>query len=486
MGRPVHNIKKWAIIALSAGVISALAFFMVMMAALVQLAANDGEKIGGTISITGTIEGEDAEFEISGAVNAAGIKTPKDVTLDEDDAEIDYSGFGSIHGVSSGDFTPTDPQLDTARAVYDKLIEEGFTSQAACGVLGNIQAKSGFDPGAIEGGNGIGAGLFQWSYGRRDALEKFAEEQGKSWKNVSVQTDFLIYELETDNAWKQQLKNCHAVGISALYCDQIFGVTHPQWNLDKFKACGDIKKAAVIFCNHFERPGIPALNNRIKYAAGYYEAICTTAELAVTVKLHGKRGSGNAYSFSGTINGQKIETSGTITGAGGKSEISTHGTIGNISMESGDLLSIARTQMGTIGGDTYRKWYTGYADGAAWCATFVSWCANKCGYIENGLIPKFAYVPDGVTWFNQRGRWKARDEIPAPGDLIFFDYNGNGSADHVGFVEVVEGGRITTIEGNTNTSSVSAGQVDSHIYEVGQGSIFGFGVLNTGGTENDL
>ena len=44
---------------------------------------------------------------------------------------------------------------------------------------------------------------------------------------------------------------------------------------------------------------------------------------------------------------------------------------------------------GAVGGDKYRKWYTGSADGANWCATFVSWIADQCGLIDAKVIPKY-------------------------------------------------------------------------------------------------
>ena len=54
-----------------------------------------------------------------------------------------------------------------------------------------------------------------------------------------------------------------------------------------------------------------------------------------------------------------------------------------------DIVSVAESQLGNIGGQPYWSWY-GFNSRVEWCATFVSWCANQCGYIENGIIPKFA------------------------------------------------------------------------------------------------
>ncbi|POP30108.1 CHAP domain-containing protein, partial [Lactonifactor longoviformis] len=67
-----------------------------------------------------------------------------------------------------------------------------------------------------------------------------------------------------------------------------------------------------------------------------------------------------------------------------------------------------------------------------WCACFVSWCYNQAGKSE----PRFAGCQSqGVPWFQSRGQWGARGyENIAPGDAIFFDWDGDGSADHVGLV----------------------------------------------------
>ena len=114
-----------------------------------------------------------------------------------------------------------------------------------------------------------------------------------------------------------------------------------------------------------------------------------------------------------------------------------------------DIVEVARKEMGATNGNKYRKWYTGRADGQPWCATFVSWCANQCGFIDSGIIPKFALCSDGSDWFKARNLWKGRNYTPKPGDIVFFDWDGNGDPNHVGIVEYAEGNKIHTLEGNT-------------------------------------
>lgn len=128
------------------------------------------------------------------------------------------------------------------------------------------------------------------------------------------------------------------------------------------------------------------------------------------------------------------------------------------SVGSSDIVSVAASQIGNIGGQPYWSWY-GFDSRVEWCACFVSWCANQCGYIEAGIIPRFAGCQsEGVQWFKTCGLWKDRGFSPKPGDIIFFDWIDkdtgvrDGSADHVGIVEKVENGRVYTIEGNSSDS----------------------------------
>lgn len=122
-----------------------------------------------------------------------------------------------------------------------------------------------------------------------------------------------------------------------------------------------------------------------------------------------------------------------------------------------EIVSVALSQIGNVGGMPYWSWY-GFDYHVEWCACFVSWCANECGYIENGIIPQFAWCPSGVAWFEERSLWQDGSYEPRPGDIIFFDWDDpdtdgqDGSADHVGIVERVEGGYVYTVEGNSGDS----------------------------------
>ena len=132
------------------------------------------------------------------------------------------------------------------------------------------------------------------------------------------------------------------------------------------------------------------------------------------------------------------------------------------------IVQVALTQEGNSG-DTYWSWY-GFDSRVEWCACFVSWCAEQCGYLESGVIPKFSLCSDGVDWFHARGQFQDASYVPAAGDIIFFDWENDGTIDHVGIVESVTNGVVNTIEGN------SGDKVARKSYNMGSNAIYGYGV----------
>lgn len=134
------------------------------------------------------------------------------------------------------------------------------------------------------------------------------------------------------------------------------------------------------------------------------------------------------------------------------------------------IVEVAKQQVGNVGGEPYWRWY-GFNSRIEWCAAFVSWCANEVGLIKEGKIPKFAGVATGISWFKERGEWQEKGYSPRPGDIIFFDWEVDEKANHVGIVEKVENGIIHTVEGNSTNDSCREKQ-----YDINSKVIFGFGV----------
>jgi len=141
-----------------------------------------------------------------------------------------------------------------------------------------------------------------------------------------------------------------------------------------------------------------------------------------------------------------------------------YGTDNNSSMT-----NIALAQVGNVGGEPYWTWY-GFNHRVEWCAVFVSWVANELGYIEAGIIPKFVACINGVEWFKDRGLWKDDNYTPKESDIVFFDWEEDGSVDHVGIVIKVENNKIYTVEGNSTDDSCR--QLE---YSINSNVIYGYG-----------
>ena len=140
---------------------------------------------------------------------------------------------------------------------------------------------------------------------------------------------------------------------------------------------------------------------------------------------------------------------------------------------SGDIVEVATYQIGNLGGQPYWSWY-GFSSRVEWCACFVSWCANECGYIQAGTVPKFSYCQTGMGWFKDAGCWQdaGTGYEPKPGDIVFFDWEGDGHVDHVGIVEYVKGGYVHTIEGNNGDA------VRRSSYSLSSSVLVGYGLLS--------
>ena len=133
------------------------------------------------------------------------------------------------------------------------------------------------------------------------------------------------------------------------------------------------------------------------------------------------------------------------------------------------VVDIAKSQVGNVGGYPYWSWY-GFPSRVEWCACFVSWCYGQVGLSE----PRFAGCQSqGAAWFQSHGQWGARGyENIAPGDAIFFDWDLDGGADHVGIVIGSDGSKVYTVEGNSG----DACKIRS--YSLTYECIKGYGLMN--------
>lgn len=135
-----------------------------------------------------------------------------------------------------------------------------------------------------------------------------------------------------------------------------------------------------------------------------------------------------------------------------------------------ELMELAKRQVGNIGGEKYWDWY-GFGAHMEWCGAFVSWM-----YAQGGKDGPFFTACDsgGKAWFEERGQWLSAEDDNAylniaPGDCIFFDWDLEGSADHVGLVVGTDGAYVYTIEGNRDDVCIARAYLLDYKYILGYG-----------------
>lgn len=128
------------------------------------------------------------------------------------------------------------------------------------------------------------------------------------------------------------------------------------------------------------------------------------------------------------------------------SPVASSSTSASTGTSTSQIVNIAMSQKGNHGGQKFWSWW-GHSYRVAWCAIFVSWCAEQAG-IAKSIIPKYQGCIDGVSQFKQLGRWKDSSYNPQAGDIIFFDTPANSH--HTGIVVKSDNNTVYTIEGNTS------------------------------------
>lgn len=119
------------------------------------------------------------------------------------------------------------------------------------------------------------------------------------------------------------------------------------------------------------------------------------------------------------------------------------------------VISVAENEVGYQGSGSYSKYGEWYGYQGGWCTTFVLWCFNKAGEslgikLYGKIVPNGGNCNSMISWYQNKGRYHTRSSgyTPKKGDLIFFDWSGNGSSQHVGIVKSISGSTVYTIEGN--------------------------------------
>ena len=253
---------------------------------------------------------------------------------------------------------------------------------------------------------------------------------------------------------------CSECGFNTRYPHYPNGITDPEYSID-------VGIQNLADCLHLSGVESPIDLDRISlglqgynYGSGY---------IGWALANYGGYSELNAIEFSDMMAARSGSS-----GYGDKAYVShvlRYYPIGRSFMGEGNaaMVAVAQSQIGNVGGAPYWSWW-GLDYRVEWCAIFVSWCADQCGYLDAGVLPKMEGVQPYVDWFIERGQWQGRDYEPSPGDIIFFDWESDGLADHVGIVEKVEDGLIYTIEGNTGDVCAE------RRYTLGSAPVYGFGL----------
>lgn len=173
---------------------------------------------------------------------------------------------------------------------YSFLVRKGFTSEGASGLLANINHESGFNPTLIEYETGIGYGICQWSFERRDNVEAWLKEKG------------LDPYKDTDELFLAQLE---------------YAITEPGYEniVSRIKYSSDANRAAEIWCREWEVPANVEIQVSRRgllaeqYYAAYknknvnYDASGSFDEVTLKVKL--EKEDGRVY-LDGHLNGTNI------------------------------------------------------------------------------------------------------------------------------------------------------------------------------------
>ena len=187
---------------------------------------------------------------------------------------------------------------DTAEQVWNFFKAEGFSDEATAGILGNMQAESGVDPTAIQGGGqGPAAGIVQWESwsgksGRWKGMSDYAASKGKDWTDLQCQLEYI---LTGSGELPDSLKTYS------------YGNCGKHYEIDDFKNITDVDEAATVFEKCFERASAEVIEKRCSFAREFYERFKGTAATNATETMEEcEDDDGNQrFGASGITNGEE-------------------------------------------------------------------------------------------------------------------------------------------------------------------------------------
>jgi hypothetical protein len=322
---------------------------------------------------------------------------------------------------------------DNKEKIYNFLISKGLTPNQAAGIMGNLQAESGFEPRLVEYGwknsrgevsragqpssldddippnqnskGQPGFGLVQWtSPGRKDGLRKRSQEQNKKPSDLQLQLEYFFYELFESDGYK-------------------------KWG-DQIKSQDSLESTADIMLRRYEIPA--EIDFQLPIRIGFAQKIL--------------------QEFGGTT---------PVAGS-----VSVDSDCLSSSLGGGNITQIAEREF-LAGANEQNGGYKKYSDGAdePWCADFVSWVLKEAGTPFTGGVSGGWRIPgvDSVqAYFQQNNAYNAARTgyVPKPGDIVIFNEGVGPYPSHVNIVISVEGKKITTIGGNESNQIKKAVQED--------------------------
>ena len=310
--------------------------------------------------------------------------------------------------------------------IWNFLTSKGLNAYGVAGLMGNLYAESALNPqnlqntyerslgftdaeytAAVDSGSysnfvrdAAGYGLAQWTYwSRKEALLAYVKAAKASIGDLETQLCFLFKELS------ESYTSVLAV----------------------LKTATSVKQASDVVLTKFERPADQsdnAKNKRASFGQTYFDKYA-----AGSCPETPTEGASN-------MNERQTLVNAAVSYIGCNEADGSHKQIIDLYNSHKPLA---------------RGYAVKYTD--AWCATFVSAMAIKCGMTD--IIPTECGCGKMIDLFKKLGAWQENDaHVPQPGDVIFYDWDDSGSgdntggSDHVGIVEKVSGSTLTVIEGN--------------------------------------
>ena len=349
--------------------------------------------------------------------------------------------------------------MTVPETIFARVTAAGFTVEAACALLAQIQKESLFKPENLEDSKNIslhmsdldyvravdngsytnfvndaaGFGLAQWTFrSRKQNFLNYFKARGKSIADLETQISFLIWEMK--------------------------GYFGAIWN--KCQTSHDLKDLTWTLLDTWENPAEKQNNmvERYGYAQQWFKQFS------------------NQNSSKKEASGMTKQDAVKLVLDLARSEIGYREKASNSGLDD---------KTANAGGANWTKyardldrtnWYNGGKNGYAWCDIFYDWLFYKCfgdPLGRNMLCQPVGSAGAGclysAQYYKSAGRWHTNS--PQPGDQIFFTYS-PGEYSHTGLVEQVNGDTVTTIEGNTSDS------VGRRNYNIGNSVIAGYGRPN--------